>query len=151
MTISYTAIAARAATALNSLASAAYWVSDNVSNSTELAYEIEMFITLLTTTTAGADGSFDVYITGSTDGGTDYEGGITTQSDATYTPTGDDVSEFTYIGSLTYTAETTARTLNKRFLISDVPKDFKVIIYNGSGAALGATTCAVEMNAIKYS
>lgn len=150
MAKSYTAIAARAVTALNSLASAAYYVSDNVNNNAALAFEIEMFITLLTTTTLGVTGSFDIYIVGSTDGGTNYEGGITNESNATYTPTGDDVSEFTRIGSLTYTAETAARTLNKRFLISDVPKDFKVVIFNKSGTALGATTCAVEMNAIKY-
>jgi len=153
MAKSYTTISAPAVTALNSLADAAYWVgggTTGIDNSTQLAYEIEMFVTILTTTTAGSDGSVDVYIAGSVDGGTDFAGGITTESDATYTPAGDDVSEWTFVGSFTYTSETTARTLNKRFLIDDVPKNFKVVIFNDTGTALGATTCAVELNAIKY-
>jgi len=148
MAKSYTAITAPAVTALASLASGAYWVSPDVNNNTELAHEIEMLLSILTTTTLGANGSIDVYIAGSVDGGTVYAGGVTTESDATYTPTGDDVSEWYYLGGMTYTAETTARTLQKRFSLSDIPKNFKYVIYNNTGAALGATV-SLKHNAIK--
>lgn len=150
MAISYTTVSAPAVTALNSLASAAYWVSPDFDNATNLAYELDIFITLLTTTTEGTTGTVDVYIAGSNDGGTNYAGGITTQSDATYTPTGDDVSELRFLMSFTYTAETTARTLEKLARLHDIPKNFKLVVYNGTGTGLGATTCAVEYQSIKY-
>lgn len=149
MAISYTTVAAPAVTALNSLASAAYWVSATFVNNTNLAYEVEIFVTILTTTTAGTDGSINLYVAGSVDGGTDFAGGVT-GADATWTPVGDDVSHLQALGSLKYTNETTARTQRKRFVLTNVPKDFKLVIYNGTGTGLGATTCAVEWNAIKY-
>jgi len=124
MAKSYTAISAPAVTNLASLANGAYWVSPNVDNNTELAHEIETLISLLTTTTAGATGAIIVYIAGSLDG-TTYAGGITTESNATYTPIGDDVSEWSFLGGFTYTAETTARTLQKRFRLLDIPKNLK--------------------------
>lgn len=65
-------------------------------------------------------------------------------------PVGDDVSHLQFLGALEYTSETTARTQRKRFLLSNVPRDFKLVIYNGTGTGLGATTCAVEWNSIKY-
>lgn len=149
MPISYTSVTAPAVTALNSLASAAYWASPNFDNATNLAYEVEIFVTILTTTTAGVTGSCDIYVAGSTDGGTDYAGDVT-GSDAAWVPVGDEVSELDFLGSMTYTSETTARTQKQRFLLSNVPQDFKLVILNSTGAALGATTCAVEWNAIKY-
>lgn len=149
MAKSYTSISAPAVTALASLASGAYWVSPVVDNSAALAHEIEALISLLTTTTLGANGQIIVYIAGSVDGGTVFAGGITTESDATYTPLGDDVTEWAFLGAFTYTAETTARTLQKRFLLADVPKHFKYVIYNGTGTALGATV-SITHNAIKH-
>ena len=149
MAISYTVVTPPAVTALNSLASTAYWASPNFDNETNLAYEVEVFVTLLTTTTAGTAGSCDVYLAGSNDGGTDYAGDVT-GSDAAWVPVGDEVSELRFLGALAYTSETTARTQKQRFLITDIPKDFKLVVYNGTGTALGATTCAVEWNSIKY-
>jgi len=149
MAKSYTALSSPAVTNLNSLADATYWVSADVDNGTALAFEIEVFATILTTTTAGTTGSVDVYIAGSVDGGTDYAGGITTQADATYTPLGDDTSHWKFLGSLTYTAEATARTMKKRFMIYDIPQNFKLVVYNKTGTALGATT-SIELNSIKY-
>lgn len=149
MAVSYTTVSAPAVTALNSLATAAYWVGATFVNSTNLAFEVEIFVTILTTTTAGSDGSCDIYVAGSVDGGTDFAGGVT-GADTTYTPVGDDISMLQFLGSMTYTNETTARTQRKRFVLSNVPKDFKLVIFNGTGAALGATTCAVEWNSIKY-
>ena len=149
MAISYTTVAPPTVIALNSLASTAYWTSPNFDNDINLAFEVEIFITILTTVTAGTTGSCNVYIAGSVDGGTDYAGGVT-GTDAAWTPLGDDVSHLQALGSLKYTSEVLARTQRKRFVLSNVPKDFKIVIYNGTGAALGATTCAVEWNAIKY-
>ena len=146
---SYTTISAPAVTNLNSLASAAYWASPDFDNDTNLAYEVEVFVTILTTTTAGTTGSCDIYIAGSVDGGTDYAGDVT-GADAAWVPVGDEVSELVFLGSMAYTAETTARTQKQRFSIDDVPKNFKLVILNNTGATLGATTCAVEWNAIKY-
>jgi len=150
MALSYTTISAPAVTALNSLADAAYWVSPDFDNATNLALELDVFITLLTTTTAGATGGIDVYVAGSNDGGTNYTGGITTQSDATYSPTGDDVSEWDFLDSFTYTTETTARTLEKLMRMFSLPKNFKLVVFNDTGTALGATTCAVEYQAVKF-
>ena len=150
MAISYTVVSAPAVTALNSLADATYWVSPDFDNDTNLAIELDVFITLLTTTTAGATGSIDVFIAGSNDNGTNYAGGITTQSDATYSPTGDDATEWRHLGSFKYTTETTARTLEKLFRMKNLPRNFKLVIYNDTGAALGATTCAVEYNSVKF-
>lgn len=149
MAISYTTVSAPAVTALNSLADATYWASATFVNSTNLAFEVEIFVTILTTTTAGADGSVDVYVAGSVDGGTDFAGGVT-GADATWTPLGDAVSHLQFLGSLQYTNETTARTQRKRFVLSNVPQDFKLVILNVTGTGLGATTCAVEWNSIKY-
>ncbi len=148
MAKSYTTITALAVTNLASLASGAYWVSPNVANGTELAHIIEMVLTILTTTTAGSDGSIDVSIAGSVDGGTKYAGGITNESNAVYVPLGDDVTHWKPIGLLTYTHEATARTMLKRFSISDIPKDFKYIVYNGTGTAFGATV-SLKQNGIK--
>ena len=147
MAKTYTDLSAPAVTNLASLADAAYWVSANVDNGAALAHEIETLISILTTTTLGADGKIDVYVAGSLDG-TTYAGGITTEADATYTPAGDDVSEWDFLGSFTYTAETTARTLQKRFSMFDIPKNFKYVVFNNTGAALGATV-ALTHNAIK--
>jgi len=148
MAKSYTTITALAVTNLANLADQAYWVSPDVDNDTELAHEIEMFLQILTTTTAGSDGNIKIYIAGSTDDGTDYAGGITSESDATYTPVGDDVSHWDWLGSIIYTAETTVRTMKKRFNLIDVPKNFKYVVFNNTGTALGATV-SLEQNAIK--
>jgi len=148
MAKSYTAIAAPAVTNLASLAAGAYWVSTDVDNDTALAHEIEAFISLLTTTSLGIDGGVDVYIAGSVDGGTNYAGGITTESNATYTPVGDDVSHWDRLGTMNYSAETTARTMKKRFNIMDIPKNYKYVIYNRTSVALGVTV-SLTHNAIK--
>ena len=149
MPISYTTVSAPAVTNLHSLANAAYWASATFLNNTNLAFEVEIFVTILTTTTAGSNGSVDVYVAGSVDGGTDFAGGVT-GADATWTPVGDDVSHLQFLGSMQYTSETTARTQRKRFVLTNVPKDFKLVIYNDTGTGLGATVNAVEWNAVKY-
>lgn len=77
MAVSYTAVSAPAVTNLNSLTSTSYWASATFVNTTNLAYEVEIFITILTTTTAGSSGSVDVYAAGSTDGGADFAGTVT--------------------------------------------------------------------------
>lgn len=142
---------ALAVTALNGLAAGAYWVSPDVDNDTENADEIEAMFNIATTTIAGNNGGVDVYIAGSVDNGTTYAGGITTESDATYTPNGDDVSEWTNLERLVYTSETTARTLNKRVLIDDVPRNFKYVVYNDTDTAFNATGCSVDQNSMKRS
>ena len=68
MAVSYTAISAPAVTNLNSLADATYWASATYVNSTNLSFEVDVFITILTTTTAGADGSVDIWVAPSVDG-----------------------------------------------------------------------------------
>ena len=150
MAISYTAVTSPTVTNLSSLADAAYWVSSVFDNTNIRAHTLEIFITLDTTTTAGTSGSIDVFIAGSVDGGTNFAGGITTESDATYSPVGDDMLHWKLLGSLNYTAETTARVMKKRFSMYDIPKHFKLVILNDTGTALGSGNTAIELNAIKF-
>lgn len=145
-----TALTAPLVTALNGLAAAAWWVSPVIDDDANLAFALEIAITLKTSATAGSDGNFNVYFAGSVPATPSYAGGVGSNSDATWTPVGDDISNLKPIGSIKYTSETTVRTSIKRFLISDVPRDAKLVIYNGSGAVLGSADCSVELNTVKY-
>ena len=150
MAKAYTALTNPAVTALNSLASVAYWVSAAFDNSSDLAYEVHTLITIGTTSSAGATGDVQIYVAESVDGGTNFTGGITSEVDATYTPTGDDVSEWELLGSLTYTSETSARTLEKMMKYLDPTKHYKYVIYNNTGTALASSGCAVEPMKVTY-
>lgn len=148
MGLIYTARTASAITNLDGLASGAFWGSDIFPNGTELAFEVEPFITIITTTTLGVTGSVKVFVAGAVDG-SNFAGNVNS-SNAVYTPVGDDVSHLKPLDAFSYTAETTARTMKKRFAIrSPVPKDFRLVILNNTGAALG-TGNLVKWNGLKY-
>ena len=140
-------------TNLHSLANGSFWQSDAVDNGTVLGMWLEIFLTILTTTTAAADalGTVDLYFAGSLDGGTDFQGGAS-GTEGSYAITGDnDEKHLDLIRSLSCDAiETTARTYKYRAVVHDLPEDFALIIANQSGAALGASINAVEYRINKY-
>lgn len=139
-------------TNLQSLGDASYWQSAVIDNGTVKATHAEVFITILTTTTAGdANGTIDLYYAGSTDGGTDFAGGAT-GSEGTYTDTGDvDPDNLQFIRSFPCDAsETAARTYKYHCFLDYLSEDFALVICNNSGTGLGATTNAVEYRLNKY-
>lgn len=139
-------------TNLHSLANGSWWQSAAIDNGTVKGHYAELFITILTTTSAAsAVGTIDVYMAGSTDAGTDYAGGAS-GSQGSYTPSTNDGAELTLIAALTCDAtETSARTYKYHVVINGpLPEDFAIVIENNSGQALGASTNAVEYRLNKY-
>jgi len=133
-------------TNLHSLGDGSYWQSATIDNGTVKGFWVELFITILTTTTAGsADGYIEVYYAGSTDGGTDLAGGAS-GSEGAYTNSGNNnVKHMQTIDVLPCDAsETTARTFKYRAIFRDIGEDFSIVIGNQSGTAIGASTNAVE-------
>jgi len=136
---------------LNSLGDGSWRESTAVDNGTVKAIWMEVFVTILTTTTAGSDATVDVYLSRSLDGGTDYTGGIAGTGDAGWTPVGNQEEQLELIGSMPVDAsETTARTYKWGTVVHDIPEDFCFVVENNTGAALGATTCALEYRLHKF-
>ncbi len=151
MALLYTPLTALTVVNLNGLANGAYWVSPDVDNNTILGIEIEALLTLVTTVLAGVNGAVQIYIAGSIDGGSNYAGGITSESDAVYVPLGDDVSHWSPNNVISYTSETLARTPKKRIVVnSPVPRNFKFIVFNNTGTPLDAAGNSIALNSIKY-
>ena len=137
-------------TNLHSLGDGSWWQSDVLDNGTIKGLWMELFITILTTTTAGSNGTCDIYMAGSVDGGADFEGGAS-GSEGSYTVTANSEDQLTPIGAMPVDAsETTARTFKKRFVVHDIGEDFSILIENNSGTALGSATNAVEYRLHKY-
>lgn len=139
-------------TNLHSLGDGAYWQSGAIDNGTIKGLWAEVFVTILTTTTAGsATGFFELYYAGSVDGGTDFAGGAT-GTEGTYANTGNlDIDDTDIIDRMKVDAsETTARTYRKRMVIDQLSEDFVLLLLNASGTANGATVNAVEIRIHKY-
>jgi len=137
-------------TNLHSLGNAAYWQSAAIDNGTVLGLWAELFVTIVTTTTAGSDGSVKVYLAGSTDGGTDYAGGAS-GTEGSYTVIGNSDEQLQYITSIPIDAsEIIARTYKKRIVIHDLPEDFAILIKNDTGTGLAASGNLVEYRLNKY-
>lgn len=132
-------------TNLQSLGDNAYWQSAVIDNATG-AFTLEVFLTIATTTTAGsAAGRVDVFLAGSTDGGTDFAGGAT-GSQGTYTDAANTrVRQLRLIGTMPIDAsETTARTLKFHMVAAQLPEDFSLVLGNQTGTALASSGNAVE-------
>ena len=137
-------------TNLHSLGNGAWWQSAVIDNGTIKGIWMEVFVTILTTTTAGNNATCDIYMAGSVDGGTDFEGGAS-GTEGSYTVTANSEDQLTLIGGMPVDAsETTARTLKKRFVVHDIGEDFSILIENNTGTAIGATVNAVEYRLHKY-
>ena len=152
VTQNFGTVADVAGAALNSLADGAYWQSASINNSVILGLWLEIFLTIVTTTTAGNDGSVDVYIAPSIDGGTDFAGGAS-GSQGSYSDSGNvDPDLLTFIGSVPIDAsETTARTYEGYLqLPANVPEYFSIVLQNNTGAALASSGHAVEYRLNKF-
>ena len=139
-------------TNLHSLGDGSYWQSAKIDNGTVKGFWAEVFVTILTTTTAGsAAGYIELFHAGSVDAGTDFAGGAT-GSEGSYANTGNlDINDADVVGNMACDAsETTARTYRKRFVIHNLSEDFALLIGNQSGTAIGATVNAVEYRLHKY-
>ena len=137
-------------TNLHSLGNGAWWQSAVIDNGTIKGMWIELFVTILTTTTAGSDGKIDVHYAGSTDGGTDFAGGAS-GTEGSYTVVGNNDEQLELIRSIKIDAsETTARTYKARLVFHDIGEDFAILIENNTNTALGATVNAVEYRIHKY-
>jgi hypothetical protein len=137
-------------TNLHSLGNGSWWQSAAIDNGTVKGFWLELFVTILTTTTAGSDGTVDVYYAGSTDGGTDFAGGAS-GSEGSYTVTGNSDEQLQLIASIPIDAsETTARTYKWRGVVDNIGEDFAILIENNTGTALGVSTNAVEYRLHKY-
>lgn len=131
-------------TSLQSLGDNAYWQSAKIDNADGLW--MELFITIATTTTAGdASGYLELYLAGSTDGGTDFAGGAT-GTQGTYTDAANTrKAQLRNIGTVGIDAsETTARTLKFHAVVHDLPEDFAIVLGNQTGTALASSGNAVE-------
>jgi len=140
-------------TNLHSMIDGDFWQSAVIDNGTVLGFWMEVFITILTTTTAAADanGTIDLYYAGSVDGGTDFAGGAS-GTEGSYAITGNnDEKHLDFIRSFSCDAiETAARTYKYRAVIFDLSEDFALVIANQCGATLGSATNAVEYRINKY-
>ena len=139
-------------TALHSLADDLYWQSAVIDNGTIKGFWMEVFITILTDTSAGdAAGVIELFLAASVDAGTDFAGGAT-GTEGTYTDTANvDPKQLRRVGSMPCDAsEVTARTYKWSTPVHDIGEDFALVIRNRSGQALGATVNLVEYRLHKY-
>jgi len=149
-----------AVTALQSLASSATagWKSVLVDNTSTLADDYVVYVSLTTANTAAAnDKAAYVYICAAhkDSGGTFRysDGGTTTlptSADATYTIA--NPNDLDLLGVLSYNSAT--QTLQRTFLLSSIygpscPEGFLIVIVNYTGAAL-STGCVVEVKPITF-
>ena len=135
-------------TNLQSLTNGAYWQSAVIDNSTIKALWAEIFLTIVTTTTAAsAIGAVQAYIAAYNSVDTAYVGGAS-GSEGTYTIVGDSNDQLQSVGRVRIDAtETTARTYRTRLITHDLPDKFAVILLNNTGQALGTgNAVAYQLN-----
>ena len=138
-------------TNLQSLGDDSFWQSASIDNTTIKGFWMEVFITVVTTTTAGdANGVINLRMAASEDD-TIFAGQLT-GTEGSYSDTLNlDYRHTTPIASFSCDAlETTARTFRYRAVIHDVPKYLALLIENKSGAALASSGCVVEYAIHKY-
>ena len=152
-TVNFGANTALTVTNLQSLADGSYWQSAAIDNGTIKGFWAEVFVTIVTTTTAAADalGSIDLFMASSVDGGVDFQGGAS-GTEGSYAITGNnDEKHLDLVRSFSCDAiEVVARTYKYRAVLHNLAEDFALIIANQSGAALAAAGCAVEYRIHKY-
>jgi len=137
-------------TNLHSLGDGAWWQSDKIDNGIIKGFWMEVFVTILTTTSAGSNASVDIYMARSTDGGIDFSGGAS-GSEGSYTVTANSSSQLQLIATMPVDAsEITARTFKFGFTVDLIGEDFSIVIENNSGVALGSSINAVEYRLNKY-
>ncbi len=139
-------------TALHSLGDDAFWQSDSVDNNTILAFWAEIFITIVTTTSAAADalGVINLRFAASEDD-TIFAGQLT-GSEGSYADTANlDHKHTDHVRSFSCDAiETTARTYRYRAIVHDLPRYFALLIENKSGQGLASSGNVVEYSLNKY-
>lgn len=139
-------------TALHSLGDDAFWQSDSVDNNTILAFWAEIFITIVTTTSAAADafGTVDLYL-GASEDDTIFAGQLT-GSEGSYSDTLNlDHKHTDFIRSFSCDAvETTARTYRYRAIVHNLSRYFALLIQNKSGTGLASSGNVVEYSLNKY-
>jgi hypothetical protein len=158
VSLAYGTYVAPAVTALQSLASSATagWKSTLIDNTTELAIDYEIYVSLTTANTAPAnDKAAYIYVSpaikdgGGTfrysDGGT---GTLPTSADATYTIASP--NDLRLVGILNYTTQ--QMVMQGVFNLSGavgqtMPDGFLIIIVNFTGAAL-STSCVVGVRPV---
>lgn len=138
-------------TNLHSLSDGAWWQSAKIDNGTIKGFWMELFVTILTTTSSGdAKGSVDVYLAASVDGGTDYAGGAS-GAEGSYTPVDESDAQLRHLAAMPVKADSvTARTFKFNIAVHDIGEDFSIVVENNTGVALGATINAVEYRLHKY-
>jgi len=151
ITPSYGATVSLTVTNLHSLADASAWNSDKIDNATDTAVWVDVMVTIVTTTTAGsATGYLDVYLSGSTDEGTNFAGSPD-GTEGAYSPSPSlaaQLRNMIRLGRINAPAnETTARTYEKWFQIPPwlVPKDYQIVIVNQTGTAIASSGNLVEL------
>ena len=135
-TVNFGTVASHSIT--NDLGNGLWWQSVKIDNGTVKGIWAEIFVNIVTTTTAAANanGTVDIYLAGSLDGGTDYEGGASGTA-GSYTPTNAGGGDMQFIGAMRVDAiDTTAKTYKKRYVINDLPEDFALVVENNSGQAI---------------
>ncbi len=149
-TVNFGTNTALTVTNLHSLGNGSWWQSAKIDNGVIKGLWIELFVTILTTTTAGSNATVDIYMARAVDGGTDYAGGAS-GTEGSYTVTANSSDQLQLIGSMPVDAsETTARTFKFALQVDQLSEDFSIVIENNSGTALGATVNAVEYRIHKY-
>lgn len=138
-------------TNLQSLGDDAFWQSDEIDNDVILGFWAEVFITIVTTTTAG-DASGVVNLRMGAGRATGQLAGQMTGTEGTYADTANlDHRHTTPVASFSCDAsETTARTYKYRAIIHDLPEFFALLIENKSGQALASAGNEVRVRIHKY-
>ena len=135
-------------TALNSLASAGAVCVGAVDNGTTKADGHKLDLTLkLATTGVTSTGTVVVYLHESTDGGTTYADGINVTS------TGNQASSVKNAPVVrVLAANANSQTINVAFDLPAIhaPKNFAIVVSNGSGATLSSTGHSVYYTPITY-
>lgn len=139
-------------TNLHSIADDAFWQSVKVDNSVIKGFWLEVYLTIVTTTTAAADalGVINLRLAASEDN-TLFAGQLTGVEGAYSDTLNLDHRHTTPMASFSCDAsETTARTYRYRAILHNVPEFFALLVENKSGAALAAAGNVVEYRINKY-
>lgn len=150
-TQNYGAAANLAVTALHSLGDNAFWQSDEQDNSVVKGFWAEVFLTIVTTTSAGdANGVINLRMAAGRVTG--ELAGQLTGSEGSYANTANlDARHTTQIASFSCDAvETTARTYKYRAVIHDLPEFFALLLENKSGQGLASSGNEVRVRIHKY-
>ena len=138
-------------TNLHSLGDNAFWQSDELDNSSVKGFWAEVFITIVTTTTAG-DAAGLINLRMGAGRVTGQLAGQMTGNEGTYLDTlNRDHRHTTPVQGFPCDAnEVTARTYKYRAVIHDLPEFFALLIENKSGTAIASAGNEVRVRIHKY-